>query len=211
MELNGFQIDLPQCDATGFALAKQWMYTGTLTSEHIKDSEEPKSEYRSAVRAYVTFFKAAEILGLVGYFGDVEANLKAIFLDPDHTFQARELIDNETFKLAFSSPPVSRSVQTILASAFVKPCLEEMLRDPKHDGTDPVMPTLQLLKPYDALSSEVLQLMCGSLSGMSLTTTDSNSQVNVRLVCPATRKSFTTGKFLDVNTKVTYSGTGFGN
>ncbi|KAF5878624.1 uncharacterized protein Bfra_000791 [Botrytis fragariae] len=212
---NNAVMDLNEWDTETFDMAIQWMYTGNV----IIDIAKPKPF--DAIRLYIQFFKIAKALELKGSYSNVERNLKAELAaasekeydeDDEDEDDEDEDDEDEDDKSPVISPalkeilkdafayPLDRWIRELLASFLLKPYVKHLLCS-NTDATK-AKEFKKLFKEIEGLELDVLRLVSGSLSSLSMGKVDGEGYSTSTMWCPLTELRFDTGSMYKVGQSV---------
>ncbi|TGO35578.1 hypothetical protein BHYA_0153g00120 [Botrytis hyacinthi] len=198
---NTAVLDLNEWDVETLDMALQWMYTGNI----VIDLAKPKSF--EAIRLYIQFFKIAKALELKGSYSNVEKTLTAELTaasekeyDEDDKDKDKEssIISpafKEILKDAFAYTIEGRA-RELLARFLLKPYVKYLLcSDTNATKTNEFK---KLFKEIEGLELDILRLVGGSLSSLSMGKLDSNGYSRSTMWCPLTKSRFDTGSIYKV-------------
>ncbi|TGO54142.1 hypothetical protein BOTNAR_0276g00020 [Botryotinia narcissicola] len=182
-------------------MALQWMYTGNVVISLVK----PKPF--EAIRLYIQFFMIAKALKLKGSYSNVEKSLtaelataseKEIDEDDKDKNEKSSIISTafkEILKDAFAYTIEGRT-RELLASFLLKPYVKHLLcSDTNATKTKEFK---ELFQEIEGLELDVLRLVGGSLSSLSMGKLDSDGYSRSTLWCPLTELRFDTGSMYKV-------------
>ncbi|KAF7892648.1 uncharacterized protein EAF02_000186 [Botrytis sinoallii] len=196
-------LELNQWDVETFDMALQWMYTGNIVI-HLA---EPKPF--EAIRLYIQFFKIAKALELKGSHSNVERNLTVELAtasgeecdeeDEDEDEEEKSSIISSAFKEILKDAfayPIEGRIRELLASFLLKPYVKHLLCSDT-DATK-AKEFKKLFEEIEGLELDVLRLVGGSLSSLSMGKVDSDGYSRSTMWCPLTELRFDTGSVYKV-------------
>ncbi|KAF7919537.1 uncharacterized protein EAE98_009377 [Botrytis deweyae] len=194
-------LELNQWDVETFDMALQWMYTGNIVI-HLAD---PKPF--EAIRLYIQFFKIAKALELKGSYSNVERNLTVELAtasaeeydeDDEDEDEKSSIISSafkEILKDAFAYP-IEKQIRELLASFLLKPYVKHLLCS--DTNATKAKEFKKLFEEIEGLELDVLRLVGGSLSSLSMGKVDSDGYSRSTMWCPLTELRFDTGSVYKV-------------
>ncbi|THV54956.1 hypothetical protein BGAL_0017g00040 [Botrytis galanthina] len=198
---NNAVLDLNEWDVETFDMALQWMYTGNI----VIDLAKPKPF--EAVRLYIQFFKIAKALELRGSYSNVEKTLTAELAavsekeydeddkDKDENSSIISPAFKEILKDAFAYT-IEGHARELLASFLLKPYVKHLLcSDANATKTKEFK---KLFEEIEGFELDVLRLVGGSLSSLSMGKLDSDGYSRSTMWCPLTELRFDTGSMYKV-------------
>lgn len=198
---NNAVLDLNEWDVETFDMALQWMYTGNIVIDLAKPTP------LEAIRLYIQFFKIAKALELRGSYSNVEKTLTAELAavsekeydeddkDKDEKSSIISPAFKEILKDAFAYT-IEGHARELLVSFLLKPYVKHLLcSDANATKTKEFK---KLFEGIEGLELDVLRLVGGSLSSLSMGKLDSDGYSRSTMWCPLTELRFDTGSMYKV-------------
>ncbi|TEY70385.1 hypothetical protein BOTCAL_0105g00270 [Botryotinia calthae] len=187
---NDVILELNEWDAETFDMALQWMHTGNIIIDIAK------SQPFEAIRLFIQFFKIAKALELEGSYLDVEKNFTAELAaaskkeyDEDEKSPMISPIFKEILKDAFAHP-IGRRVRELLASFLLKPYVKHLLCS--DTNAKKAKEFKELFEEVEGIELDVLRLVGGSLSSLSMGKVGGDGYSTSTMWCPLTELRFDT-------------------
>ncbi|KAF7906093.1 hypothetical protein EAF00_000372 [Botryotinia globosa] len=202
---NDAVLDLNEWDVETFDMALQWMYTGNVVINLAK----PKSF--EATRLYIQFFKITKALELKGSYSNVEKALAAELTassgkeydEDDKDKNKKSSIISPAFKEILKDAfayTIEGRTRELLASFLLKPYVKYLLcSDTNATKTKEFK---ELFQEIEGLELDVLRLVGGSLSSLSMGKLESDGYSRSTMWCPLTELRFDTGSMYKVGPSV---------
>ncbi|TGO54506.1 hypothetical protein BCON_0106g00230 [Botryotinia convoluta] len=198
---NNAVLELNEWDIETFDMALQWMYTGNVIIDIAK------LKPFDAIRLYIQFFKIAKALELKGSYSHVEKALRAELAaasekeydeddeDEDDKSPVISPALKEILKDAFAYTIDGRT-RELLASFLLKPYVKHLLCS--NTNATKAKEFKKLFEEIKGLELDVLRLVGGSLSSLSMGKLDNDGYSRSTMWCPLTELRFDTGSMYKV-------------
>ncbi|TGO28969.1 hypothetical protein BPAE_0020g00140 [Botrytis paeoniae] len=198
---NNAVLELNKWDIETFDMALQWMYTGNVIIDIAK------LKPFDAIRLYIRFFKIAKALELQSSYSNVEKNLTAELAatsgeeydeDDEDEDEKSSIISpafKEILKDAFENPLEGRT-RELLASFLLKPYVKHLLCS--DTNATKAKEFKKLFEEIKGLELDVLRLVGGSLSSLSMGRVDGDGYSRSTMWCPLMELRFDTGSMYKV-------------
>ncbi|TGO07773.1 hypothetical protein BTUL_0248g00160 [Botrytis tulipae] len=198
---NNAVLDLNEWDVETFDMALQWMYTGNVVINLAK----PKPF--EAIRLYIQFFRIAKASKLKGSYSNVEKSLTAELAaasgreydEDDKDKNEKSSIISPAFKEILKDAfayTIEGRTRELLASFLLKPYIKHLLCS--DTNTTKTKEFKELFEEIEGLELDVLRLVGGSLSSLSMGKLDSDGYSRSTMWCPLTELRFDTGSVYKV-------------